>query len=368
MATTIFDGKEVREIELLDLFPASEGMIAQYYGRIGSGKTYAATADILDLLRRGKVVYANWRIHYDGSDERKSLPYIIASLFLPWRKRFYDFPSENLKYFEFSDVWARTQKKPDGSNYADFTEWLSTRTDCYIFGDEGHVMFDSYQGTRMSIDKRTAILHTRHFNRSIFIISQRPTAIHVAMRANVNVFYKCEQRWSFGPLIRFRRSEYQDMQNESVDEDEEKVISIKQYWGRKKVFEAYDTKYLRGDTPDSQKVMFKAYEYNYLARLALFFRYFFHIKNNKSIDASGKQVDSENESGVIVSSHEPVKDSKILAGVLAQGEGLFKKGTPQKGTGTPPLEGVQILKESHATTLANHVREIRKARRPSSVG
>jgi hypothetical protein len=112
------------------------------------------------------------------------------------------------------------------------------------------------------------------------------------MRANVNVFYKCEQRWSFGPLIRFRRSEYQDMQNESVDEDEEKVISIKQYWGKKSVFEAYDTKYLRGGMPDSQKVMFSAYEYGLAGRIGLFIGYFFHKFRKKSMPLSTQNQDS----------------------------------------------------------------------------
>lgn len=269
MATTWTDGKRVEEIELLDLFPANEGSINQYYGRIGSGKTYAATADVLDLLKRGRVVYANWKIHYEGTDERKSLAWSLLGILVPWHRRFYVFPKENLRYFEFSDKWAASE------GFKDFTHWLSTRTDCEIFGDEGHVMFDSYQGTRLNIDKRTAILHTRHFNRSINIISQRPTAIHVAMRANVNVFYKCECIFKWGPIIRFKRTEYQDMQNESVDEDEEKIIDIRYYWGRPYVFNAYDTKYLRGDVGPSQRVLFEAYDVNYIGRWLLFFKNIF---------------------------------------------------------------------------------------------
>lgn len=265
MSTPIFDGKQVQEIELLDLFPPNPGTIAQYYGRIGSGKTYAATADILEALRQGKVVYANWRIHYEGTDERKSILWAFLGVLLPWHHRFFNFPPGNLRYFEFSDEWAEKE------GYKDFTHWLETRTDCIIVGDEGHVMFDSYQGTRMSISKRSAILHTRHFDRAIWIISQRPTAIHVAMRANVNQFYKCELMWALGPWVRFRRTEYQDMLNESVDEDPDKIISIKRYNGSQRVFDAYDTKYLRGEIQPSQKVLFQAYDYGYLARWALLF-------------------------------------------------------------------------------------------------
>lgn len=268
MATDYFDGKEVKEIELLDLFPASEGMISQYYGRIGSGKTYSATADVLELLRRGKVVYTNWKINYEGFDERKSLPYIIRSIIFPWRKRFYFFPKDNLKFLDVDK---------------EFHDKFQKLTDCHVFLDEGHVVFDSYEMARMNIERRKSILHTRHFNRSIHIISQRPTAIHVAMRANVNVFYKCEHIWSILGLVRFRRTEFQDMLNETVDENEEKICSVKFYWGKKKIFDAYNTKYLRGDMPASQRVEFKAFDFPFLRRFKLLWRCFLpkrqHVDN-----------------------------------------------------------------------------------------
>lgn len=260
----IEEGKRVPELELMDLFPASEGMIAQYYGRIGSGKTYAATADILDLLRRGKVVYANWKINYKGYDERSSPFRVLVGIIFPWIKRYYNFPRENLNYFHISDTWAVEQ------GYKDFDDWVASRTDCHIFADEGHMWVDSYAGTRMSLDKRKTILHTRHFNRSIYIISQRPTAIHVSMRANVNVFYQCTKIWKFGSIVRFKRTEYQDMVGETVDEDEEKIIDTKYYWGSADVFNAYDTKYLRGDTVQSQKAAFEAYQLGLFAKIARF--------------------------------------------------------------------------------------------------
>jgi len=90
------------------------------------------------------------------------------------------------------------------------------------------------------------------------------------MRANVNVFYKCERLWTIGPFIRFKRTEYQDLLNESVDEDPEKVISVKYYMGKNAVFNAYDTKYLRGDISPSQRVQFKAYDIGYVSRFVLF--------------------------------------------------------------------------------------------------
>jgi hypothetical protein len=266
MPTPRLYGNRIEEVELLDVFPASEGMICQYYGRIGSGKTYASTHDVLDLLRRGKVVYANWRINYNGYDERLSRFRIFVSLVFPWIKRFYYFPKKNLQYYEISNAWAVEQ------GYKDFDAWVKSRTDCYIFADEGHVWMDSYASTRIPMERRNLPLHTRHFNRTICIISQRPTAIHVTMRANVNIFYKCEKIWQWGGLLRFKRTEYQDLVNESVDEDEEKEISRKYYWGKKKVFESYDTKYLRGSQPISQKVAFEAYKVSYWQKIKMFWR------------------------------------------------------------------------------------------------
>jgi len=49
-------GKKVLEKDLIDVFKASEGSINMYYGLIGHGKTYSATADILHLLKQGKDV------------------------------------------------------------------------------------------------------------------------------------------------------------------------------------------------------------------------------------------------------------------------------------------------------------------------
>lgn len=259
MATDILVGKEVKEIELLDIFPPSEGMITQYYGRIGSGKTYAATADILELLRRGKVVYANWHIDYDGFDERRSLPYIIFSLLFPWRKRFFSFPKDNLHYLPVDK---------------EFHEKLAKITDAHIFLDEGHTAFDSYEMARMPLERRMSILHTRHFDRAIHIVSQRPTAVHVVMRANVNVFYKCERLHNLFGIVRFRRTEYQDLKDETVDEDEEKAISRKYYWGKQRVFRAYNTKYLRGDILPSQHVLYKAFDVSYWQRFSLLWRRF----------------------------------------------------------------------------------------------
>lgn len=254
MATPVQVGNKVQEIELLDLFHASEGEITQRYGRIGQGKTYGATADIIDELKRGHVVYANWKLNFQGIDQRNDLLFIIGSLLFPWKKRFFYFPKENLKYIQIDE---------------NFIDTFSQLTDCSVYLDEGHVVFDSYEMAKMNMKKRTAVLHTRHFNRSINIISQRPTAIHVMMRANVNRFYKYEKLIS-SPFLLFRRTEFQDMENETVDE--EKPLSVKLYFGKKSIYSLYDSKYLRNGMPDSQKVQFEAYDLPYYQRVFQLFR------------------------------------------------------------------------------------------------
>lgn len=241
-------GKKVLKEDLLDVFQASEGSINMYYGLIGNGKTYAATADILDLLIKGKVVYANWHIQAEDFDGRKSLMMIIFNT-LFFRKRFYNIPcSKNLRFFD-----------PDQFNSTgELVEWLSNLNDCEIFFDEGQDMFDSYEGTRFSKSKRRLILHTRHYHRTLNIISQRPTAIQVSARGNVNRFYKCVKIASW-PWVRFARYEFQQMSGETVDETVD-PISKKTYFASNRVFRAYNTDYLAQGIPKSQEVFFEAYD------------------------------------------------------------------------------------------------------------
>lgn len=239
-------GKKIADIDLVGLFEASEGEITQRYGRIGQGKTYGAVVDILDELSRGHVVYTNFHLNFQGYDQRKDIMFIIGGLLFPWKNKYFNFPKENLRYIAVDQ---------------DFIKNFSKLTDCSVYLDEGHVVFDSYEMAKMSMDKRVSVLHTRHFDRSIHIISQRPTAVHRMMRANVNRFYKYEKLIHISNFILFRRTEFQDMADENVDETQ--PVSTKLYLGRKYIMQMYDSKYLRGDIPDSQKVYFEGYKLNY---------------------------------------------------------------------------------------------------------
>lgn len=237
-------GKQIDRQELIDIFKPNEGSLSFYYGRIGNGKTYAATADILGLLRKGKVVYANWHINFNGYDERDSFAWLILGLF--GKKRYFKFKAENLRYFSPDDV---------------DIPFLASITDAEVFIDEGQWIFDSYEGTKFSKEKRKLILHTRHLNRSLNLISQRTQAIQVNARGQVNKFYRCVKKISW-PVLVFQRTEFQDMKDNDVDEDSDPV-SKKLYIARKYVLNAYNSKYLRDGVEKSQDVEFDAFTLTY---------------------------------------------------------------------------------------------------------
>jgi len=261
-------GLAVDPAELVGYFPAPEGSINLYYGKIGNGKTYAATADIIELLKQGKVVYANWHISVKDFDDRESLLMVSMNAILG-RKRFFRIPcAENLYYFDVDKgVFDHTGKQIaffEGT--AEAVEYFSKLTDCNIFWDEGQDMFDSYEGTKFSKAKRRLILHTRHYHRTLNIITQRPTAIQVSARGNVNRFYKCVKIASW-PWPRFARYEFQDMVGETVDENAEPV-SQKTYFGSAEVFGAYNTSYLAQGIVKSQHVAFQAFDLSLRDKLA----------------------------------------------------------------------------------------------------
>jgi len=259
------------EIEVLDLIPADEGALKQIYGRIGNFKTYFATTKAFELLARGQVVKTNWKLYddkekgilYQGYDERKEIiPRLLGVLGL--KKTFLEFPKENWEFFSIMPSWAQER------GYANFHEWFGNQTDCTIMIDEGHIVFDSYVLTKLSMEERLKITSTRHFDRSVWIASQRPSAIHVNYRANVNQFYKCEvvnDGW-FGKefmVTEFQDTNDSDKPDETRDETRDPetgevtewkyrfAVSQEKHTARKKFYNRYDSKYLREGMKSSQR-------------------------------------------------------------------------------------------------------------------
>jgi len=238
-------------IDLSELFPAGEHGIYAYYGRIGQGKTYAMTADVLSALRNGRVVYTNYPIDWSGFDERFSFSHLFVSLF-GLKNRFYEFYRDNLKHIEIDEH---------------FHDRLGELTDCIVALDEGYVVMDSYEMAKMSMKKRKNVLHTRHFDRSIWYTTQRPNAVHVTLRAQTNVFYKITKIITW-PFILFRRQEFDLGSDDGVDET--RPFSVKYYLGQQAIFEAFNTKYLRYGARQSQEIAVGVHRLGYFGRWSNF--------------------------------------------------------------------------------------------------
>lgn len=272
MPTLVNIDKGEEKIDAFELFPPQEGELNLYYGKIRNGKNYACTVDIIERLERGSIEYVNWNINWQGYDQREKVFYKILGA-LGLKKHYVKFPKENLRFYRFEPDWLREHY---GVN--DFWEFLRTRTDCVVNVDEAYIPFDSYKLTKMSLNDRLTVLSTGHYNRTINVISQRPSGIHVVMRGNINRFFKIEKTfngfWLFPP--RFQKTEFQEMLMEMPDESKDletgeylKAESVQRYWGRKKIFNIYDTKYLRGDLPSSQPNLTEIHAMRYIDRVKL---------------------------------------------------------------------------------------------------
>jgi len=140
-----------------------------------------------------------------------------------------------------------------------------------IFIDEAWRIFDSYKGTDTSLETRNLALVTRHKYRTINVIAQRPTSVQVTIRGNINRYYKCVKtaRW---PWPRFARYEFQEMTGETVNESVEPV-SVKHYWGKKKVFDSYNS-YFYGDLEPLHGLKFDLWYLTYKENVVAFYLYF----------------------------------------------------------------------------------------------
>jgi len=264
MSTTIQTPDGPKEIDVFDILPPDEGEIAIYYGRIGNGKTYAGTRNIIRDLRAGLVVYANWPLKWEGYDERKDKwQLILGVLGLKWL--YFDIPLKNYHF------WDLTKDMIDGKPCKEFADQLAEITDASIHLDEGHIPFDSYEATKMSQTKRSAVFAMRHYDRRLTVYTQRANSVHVNLRGNANRFYKCEKTMDFKlfgkRFIHFLLTEFQDLTSagavdESLHLDEEGqeirgaykyAVAQWRYWGRNNTFHHFDTKYLRKGAPHYQE-------------------------------------------------------------------------------------------------------------------
>jgi len=232
--------------EIFDIFSPVEGINTVYYGKIRNGKTYAATADILDLLKQGEVVYANWNINFTGYDQKDSLPRLLWSLIFP-PKHWYKFSPRNLHYLDTSSD--------------SFLKEINDLVGVHLFLDEGQWIFNSHSRAD-DIDKRRLILEGGHYCRTLNIITQRPTNIFKDVRSQVHIWYECRKVLHLGSIIRFVRYSIEDMKDDLPVEPEkhERMPPVKAYWGSSKIFNSYNTHGRR--SPDAVVVVPKFMVYS----------------------------------------------------------------------------------------------------------
>lgn len=260
-------GKRVIDInQLVGVFEAQEGQIEQIIGKTGNGKTYEGTRRALEYLKKGYSIYTTWQMNLpDFYDEREDKAKIFWRTIF-FRKRFYKFDFK--KNWHFIDI-----DRPD------LVEYIASLTDCIVFLDEGQDIFDSYEGTGMSKLKRKSLTRTRHMRKTLIIISQRAQAVAVTARANVVYFYKCVKTrawfWPFVPYFKIYRTEEMDNSNIPVWDNEIEDYHAEvwhSHFGKKEIYNAYNSWYLRAGIPKTQDIKFEAYELSTWEKLKAFIK------------------------------------------------------------------------------------------------
>jgi len=262
------NGRQVVDItELLGVFDVPEAVVEMINGAIGCGKTYEMTRRAIEFLYMGYPVYTNWELDltHHNFDQRLDFKYCFWN-FILFRKRYYKF--DVVKNWHKYDV-----DRPD------IVEYITSKTDCIFMADEGQDIFDSYEGTYMSKSKRKSVTRGRHYRRTLIIASQRPVAVAPTVRANITYFYKCMKVLSW-PIVRFKilRTQDVDDNNLPVFTSEPEVYDrnhlYTSHFARKKIYNSYNSWYLRGGIPKSQDVFFEAFDFDFLGRWNLLYSFF----------------------------------------------------------------------------------------------
>lgn len=265
--------------QIYELFKPVEGKNAVYYGKTRNGKTRTATADILELLKRGEVVYANWAINFEGFDERDDFRIRMVNFFFG-RTKFFVYHKENFHYISPDELI-------EGNGVIN-VKFLDRLVGVHLFIDEGQWLFNSMEKYNPNdeeiVAKARLILHGGHYCRTLNVITQRPQNINKNIRSQINIWYRCVKRLDFGNFMIFQRWEIEDMKDDlpvetiSKHDREGKLIRdipngiCKNYYVNKKhdpVFKAYNTHAMRGADSIVVRPDFDVYETTKLDRLAM---------------------------------------------------------------------------------------------------
>jgi len=235
--------------------PEVEGAIDLIYGEFGGGKTYLSVELIEEYLEKGIPVYSSFPVVFEGVDERKSLKALVMGIF-GLKRKFTVIGKGNFHHITMEEIMSDA-----------FVEKLADLVECVVVVDEAYAarLFDSYRKTNLSVEARMAVYATRHFDRRFIIVAQRPNSIHVSSRAMVNRFYKCEQPfkflWYIFGIRLFAITEYQELKQEEVNEENPHTTRFK--FGKKRIFQMYDSKYMRRGKQNMYPSDLQVYKYTY---------------------------------------------------------------------------------------------------------
>lgn len=267
-------GKRIVDISsILEMYEAQEGEVQHIIGKTGQGKTYEATRRALQYLYSGYTVYTTWRLNLpEYYDEREHLWPIIRNI-LTFKRNFIRLNfKENWKYVNLDDF---IDEKTGVMNSEALSIFLAKLTDCIFMLDEGQDVFDSHQ--RSGKIARQTITRTRHMHKTLIVISQRAQAVDVTARGNVTFFYKCEKVWyPFLPTIFrvYRTDDIDESNNYPIwvrHDSTGKVVWEADRWhsafARKRIYDAYDSWYMRKQQVRSQDISIEAYELSFRERM-----------------------------------------------------------------------------------------------------
>jgi len=180
--------------------------IVLHTGRPGTGKTYNLTRDVLKALDRGRIVYSNYRIFWEGAEGK----------IWNWKKFKFDkviYPKSNLRYWnKLSDLF-------------EVEEGI-------IVMDEAHIYMRSRNWEKLPEEMERKLSQHRKDGLHIWGTVQAVQRIDVIFRELVDYWYVYENK-----MFWFVRWEF------DIDQDKTKkfALSKKWIWKDKKIYEFYDT-------------------------------------------------------------------------------------------------------------------------------
>jgi len=223
--------------------PEVRAAIDLIYGPFGGGKNTLAAILAKDALLDGIPVFSSFPVKFEGQDDVDSKWKVFLGL-IGWKKIFKVVPKENFYRLTMKEISEES-----------FVQKLFHMQKCVVIIDEGYAarLLDSYRKTNVSVDARIAVYTTRHFDRRFIIVAQRPNAIHVSSRAMVNRFFRASQPlgdntifsnflWRITAHRWFIFTEYQEMKDDTVDED--KPRRQHWVWASKQILNFFDSKYM----------------------------------------------------------------------------------------------------------------------------